>query len=250
MEVAPSNAACWSNRGTARLQAGRWAGAAADLARAVELDPGDALTRTNWGNALGAVGAWPAALAQYRAAARSRDGRVAPLARANEALALFQTGDGAAALAAARALLRRDPEAWDARAMATAFLWASGDEGAAEASWTALCQSGRGFGGPRSAEPQPGEDATAGAYAVRLLQQQFAQQAAIVAGAVRRAGDGDDTPCALYRSVARVSGRWPPRATAALDAFLKLSRQGEARGYDGVMRTYSFADAAAVPPAS
>jgi hypothetical protein len=53
---------------------------------------------------------------------------------------------------------------------------------------------------------------------------------------------------ALYRrdaAVARVRSRWPPRATAALGAFLALSDRGAAEGYDGAVREYRFAAAAA-----
>ena len=42
-------------------------------------------------------------------------------------------------------------------------------------------------------------------------------------------------------AVSRTQGRWPPRANAALQAFLSLSDGAEARGYDGRMHTYSFA---------
>lgn len=48
---------------------------------------------------------------------------------------------------------------------------------------------------------------------------------------------------ALYgraAAVARVRNRWPPRATAALGAFLRLSERGSAEGYDGVFREYVF----------
>jgi hypothetical protein len=42
-------------------------------------------------------------------------------------------------------------------------------------------------------------------------------------------------------AVERVRHRWPPRATAALVAFLGLSDEGAAEGYDLVMHTYKFA---------
>ncbi len=48
---------------------------------------------------------------------------------------------------------------------------------------------------------------------------------------------------ALYSrstAVARVANRWPPRATAALRAFLALSSSGEALGYDMQITTYRF----------
>lgn len=37
-------------------------------------------------------------------------------------------------------------------------------------------------------------------------------------------------------AVSRVQGRWPPRATAALNAFLRLSDTGTAIGYDMQVR--------------
>lgn len=254
VELAPTNAAAWSNRGTARLQAGAWELAASDLKQAAKLEPSDALTLNNLGNAQAALGQWDAALASFAKCA-ALAGAASPLgaiSRMNAALVTFEAGDGVEALRAAHSLLRRDPEFWDARAAAAAFLWAAGREADAEAEWAALCKSGRGFGGPRSAEAQPGEDASSAAFAARLLTQQFAQQAAVVTdlykkgggvgggGGGTRAGDGDDTPCRLYADPARVAGRWPPRATAALDAFRKVARAGRARGYDGVVREYTF----------
>lgn len=83
---------------------------------------------------------------------------------------------------------------------------------------------------------------------------QVAQQAAVVRGTIgadgaRRdgrefggngGGTGDDTPCRMYESTAIVAPRWPPRCTAALDAFLKVARVGEALDYDGVVKRYEF----------
>jgi tetratricopeptide (TPR) repeat protein len=263
--AAPRSAAALSNRGAARLQAGRWAEARDDLAKAVALDaeagaPADALVLNNLGNARGACGDWDGALVAYADAAAAADaaggagvrgaarsGGARAVARANTALALFQTAQDADALRVARALLRRDPEFWDMRAAAASFLWASGDEAGAEAEWNTLCASGRGFGASRSAEPAPGEDASRLAYSARLFTQQMEQVSGIVAGRVR--DSGGDTPCALYRNTATVAPRWPPRATAALDAFLKLRREGEAKGYDGVVATYTFAQAGAAAAA-
>jgi hypothetical protein len=42
-------------------------------------------------------------------------------------------------------------------------------------------------------------------------------------------------------AVDRVKSRWPPRPTAALDAFLSVSRSGVAKGYDGMYHQYDFA---------
>ena len=51
---------------------------------------------------------------------------------------------------------------------------------------------------------------------------------------------GDDTPGRMYESTAIVAPRRPPRCPAALDAFLKVARVGEALDYDGVVRRYEF----------
>jgi hypothetical protein len=54
---------------------------------------------------------------------------------------------------------------------------------------------------------------------------------------------GGGVGAALYgrdKAVPRVRNRWPPRATAALAAFLSLSERGGAEGYDGRAREYVF----------
>ena len=149
MDIAPLNSAAWSNRGTKRLQAGRWADARDDLERSVELsadeDNPDALTLNNLGNAKGALGRWDVAMSYYLEASKSRD--MESIALANLALAKFQTADVDGAMKAARTILRRDPEFWDVRSAAAAFLWAAGSEAEAEQEWAQLCRSGRG-GGP------------------------------------------------------------------------------------------------------
>lgn len=253
-EIAPLNSAAWSNRGTKRLQAGRWQDARDDLERSVELSPDpdnpDPLTLNNLGNAEGALGHWDVAMANYLEASKSRD--MESIALANFALAKFQTGDADGAMKSIRTILRRDPEFWDMRAAAAAFLWADGRESEAEQEWSQLCRSGRGFGAARSAEEARGDGSVA--YAARLFEQQLAQQAAVVTGTVGADGsrtDGregfgsvgggaDDTPCAMYRTTATVAPRWPPRCTAALDAFLKVQRVGAAQDYDGEVKEYRF----------
>ena len=266
IELAPLNSAAWSNRGTKRLQAGRWADARADLERSVELSPDpnnpDPLTLNNLGNAEGALGNWDAAMANYLEASKDPTREMESIALANLALAKFQVNDVDGSLRVARTILRREPEFWDVRALATAALWASGREADAEAEWSSLCRSGRGFGAPSSAEDARGEkDGRGGiggdvAYAARLLEQQVAQQAAVVRGTIGAdgarkdghefggggggGGAGDDTPCRMYESTAIVAPRWPPRCTAALDAFLKVARVGEALDYDGVVKRYEF----------
>ena len=266
IELAPLNSAAWSNRGTKRLQAGRWADARADLERSVQLSPDpnnpDPLTLNNLGNAEGALGNWDAAMANYLEASKDPTREMESIALANLALAKFQVNDVDGSLRVARTILRRDPEFWDVRALATAALWASGREADAEAEWSSLCRSGRGFGAPSSAEDaRGGKDGGRGgiggdmAYAARLLEQQVAQQAAVVRGTIGAdgarkdgrefgggggGGAGDDTPCRMYESTAIVAPRWPPRCTAALDAFLKVARVGEALDYDGVVKRYEF----------
>ena len=37
-----------------------------------------------------------------------------------------------------------------------------------------------------------------------------------------------------------VAPRWPPRCTAALDAFLAVRRTGKAMDYDGEVKEYAF----------
>jgi len=242
VEAAPGNSAAVSNRGTARLQAGRLRDAREDLELAVQLDAAagrrpDALALNNLGNAMGACGDWTGAIEKFQEAAVA-DARLTAIARANQALAYFQTGDDVEALRTARALLRRDSEFWDMRALAASILWAQSEESAAESEWLQLCRSGRGFGANRSAEPQPGESTSQVAYSARLLQQQLALVTGVVAGTTR--DNGSDTPCRLYSDTSRVQARWPPRATAALDAFLRLKREGSAIDYDGKLRTFTF----------
>jgi len=64
---------------------------------------------------------------------------------------------------------------------------------------------------------------------------------------LQQASDG--LGAALYNrssAVERVRHRWPPRATAALVAFLALSIEAQAEGYDLVMHGYTFPAAAGV----
>ena len=117
IELAPLNSAAWSNRGTKRLQAGRWADARADLERSVELSPDpnnpDPLTLNNLGNAEGALGNWDAAMANYLEASKDPTREMESIALANLALAKFQVNDVDGSLRVARTILRRDPEFWD-----------------------------------------------------------------------------------------------------------------------------------------
>jgi tetratricopeptide (TPR) repeat protein len=110
INLAPNNAAAWSNRGTARLQNGKWQAAYDDLSAAARLEEqqlgsADGLTLNNLGNAEGALGRWQDAMRHYEAAADDAD--VGSIALANYALAAFEMGDDEAAIKSARTLLRR-----------------------------------------------------------------------------------------------------------------------------------------------
>lgn len=90
----PNNPNAWSNRGTSRLQFGRWQDARSDLLKALELESADggqpsALVLNQLGNADGAVGEWELACEHYRRAAQSSQ-ELESIASANLALALCQ----------------------------------------------------------------------------------------------------------------------------------------------------------------
>lgn len=249
LELQPDNTVALANRGTLRLQHRLWSDAASDLKRAVSLDGGlqsaAPVAVNNLGNALSAIGDWQGALDAYGAAADARASRrdgLGEIARANAALALFQLSRTDEALRVLSSLTRRDPEFFDARAASAAFLWSVGRDAEAEAAWQLLCTPGRGFGARRSAEEGRSEDGGAAdelSYASRLLGQQVEQQLGVL-GVLPVRDNGDDTPCRLYKDIGTVSPRWPPRATAALDAFLHLSRKGTATDYDGATLEFDF----------
>mmetsp|Transcript_25082 Transcript_25082/g.79498 ORF Transcript_25082/g.79498 Transcript_25082/m.79498 type:complete len:334 (+) Transcript_25082:827-1828(+) len=198
VELAPDNAPAWSNRGTLRLQFGKWEDARSDLQHARELEEGaggeaNALLLNNLGNSKGACGDWEGAKKDFLAA--SQDASIESIALANLALASFQTGDAEGAVRVARQVLRRDPNFLDMQAALVAFMWGSGKEAEAEAEWNRLQQAGDGLGG-----------------------QLYGRSVA----------------------VARVAPRWPPRPAAALSAFLSLTREADALGYNGTRSVYKF----------
>jgi sugar/nucleoside kinase (ribokinase family)/Tfp pilus assembly protein PilF len=243
IELAPENSACYSNRGTIRLQAGRWELAIEDLQKSIDIDErignrgADASVLNNLGNAKGAIGKWQDAMNDFLKA--SKDDSMREIALANYSLAAFEINQDELAVKTAQTILRKDPEFWDMRAALTAFHWGSGDLDKAEYEWQTLCTSGRGFGQKDSAEGVRSFGDVA--YASKLLEQQLKQQLDIAAGI--NEGDaqfGNDTPCALYRTTDTVAGRWPPRVTAALDAYLRVKRTGQALDYDGKVKEYKF----------
>ena len=174
LEVAPNDAAAWSNRGnvllalgdprsaiadqtkaialdsespdphlnrgTAEEALGDWAAAEADYRWILERAPSDtgeprASALYNLGNVQGSLGDWQEARRCFEAASLARPGFA--MARSSAALAAFQLGDKAGAERELRNLIRRYPLFADARAALTALLWQKGASGEAESNWAA-----------------------------------------------------------------------------------------------------------------
>jgi tetratricopeptide (TPR) repeat protein len=170
LEVAPDDAAAWSNRGNVQLALGDPGAAIADQTHAIALEPGssdphlnrgtaeEALQRWdaaeadyrwilerpdagevrasalyNLGNVQGSRGDWVAARHSFEAAADLRPGFA--MARSSAALAAFQLGELEVAERSLRSLIRRHPLFADARAGLTALLWRRGARGEAESNW-------------------------------------------------------------------------------------------------------------------
>ncbi len=169
LELAPDDAAAWSNRGNVRLVLGDTEGAIADQTRAIELapteadphlnrgtaeealqrwteaeqdynwilkrDPQDASALYNLGNVRGSEGDWESAEHLYRLASEARPGFA--MARSSRALALYQLDAVVEAEREMRNLIRRYPMFADARAGLSALLWIRGSHGEAESNWAA-----------------------------------------------------------------------------------------------------------------
>jgi tetratricopeptide (TPR) repeat protein len=148
IELAPDDAAAWSNRGNVRLALGDAEAAIADQTQAMELDPispdphlnrgaaeraPDASALYNLGNVQGSRGDWQAARSSFTEAADARPGFA--MARSSAALAAFQLGQLDDAETELRRLIRRYPLFADARAGLTALLWRRGARGEAESHW-------------------------------------------------------------------------------------------------------------------
>jgi tetratricopeptide (TPR) repeat protein len=171
LDLAPMDAAAWSNRGNVQLALGDPLAAIADQDRAIQLDPTSVDPHLNRGTAEELLARWEAAEADYRwildqidgesddkasalynlgnvqgsrddwAAARSSFAAASLLrpgfamARSSEALATFQLGQLDRAEQQLRSLIRRYPLFADARAGLTALLWQRGGRGEAESHW-------------------------------------------------------------------------------------------------------------------
>lgn len=135
MRLEPDNPDPHLNRGTAEEALGRWDEAAADYAWILERDPLDAAALYNLGNVEGSRGDWQAARRCFEAAATARPGFA--MARSSAALAAFQLGDLEQAERELRSLIRRYPLFADARAGLTALLWQRSASGEAESHWVA-----------------------------------------------------------------------------------------------------------------
>jgi len=172
LELAPQDAAAWSNRGNVQLALGDPEAAIADQGRAMQLDPEnpdphlnrgtaeealkqwdaaeadyrwildrdaaagrlpDASALYNLGNVQGSRGDWQAARTSFVAASEARPGFA--MARSSAALAAFQLADLDSAETELRRIIRRYPLFADARAGLTALLWRRGASGEAESHW-------------------------------------------------------------------------------------------------------------------
>lgn len=138
LELEPASSDPHLNRGTAEEALARWTAAAADYRWILEHDQGSDVQASalyNLGNVQGSLGDWAAARANYAAASLARPGFA--MARASEALAAFQLGDLDTAEQQLRSIIRRYPLFADARAGLTALLWQRGGRGEAESNWVA-----------------------------------------------------------------------------------------------------------------
>ena len=135
LQLEPDNVDAHLNRGTAEEALGRWSAAAEDYHWILERDPEEASALYNLGNVEGSRGDWHAARDRFEAAVSARPGFA--MARSSAALAAFELGDLAAAERELRNLIRRYPLFADARAALTALLWQRGAWGEAESNWAA-----------------------------------------------------------------------------------------------------------------
>ncbi|KAL6756497.1 hypothetical protein V8C86DRAFT_66524 [Haematococcus lacustris] len=212
IELAPNNSAAWSNRGALRLQNMRWAAAESDLRHAVELESGPSGS--------------PSVLDDVDASTLNNLGNAeVALGRLEEAQLHFRAA-------------ARDP-ALQSLALANAALAAFQDQQDALAVRVARQVVRR---DPEFLDMRAGLVAMLyGSGRVAEAEEEW--------DTLQEAQDG--LGAALYNkrvALDRIKGRWPPRATAALAAFLSLSDTGTAIGYGIQAETYTF-PLSGIPPA-
>eukprot|EP01026_Neomeris_dumetosa_P000378 TRINITY_DN10097_c0_g1_i1.p2 TRINITY_DN10097_c0_g1~~TRINITY_DN10097_c0_g1_i1.p2 ORF type:complete len:309 (-),score=50.41 TRINITY_DN10097_c0_g1_i1:127-966(-) len=200
IEMDPTNSASWSNRATSRLQAGRWQEAKQDFLTSLDLE-------------MKSVG----------------ENEVNSLLWNNLGNAQGACGEWEDAL---QSFLKaaKDPDLEEI-AMANYAL------GSLEIGQDELAE--REIRGLLRKDPEF-LDMKCGLVAV-LWAQGKASAAEDEWEALQQAQDGlGSTLYSSYEAIDRVKSRWPPRATAALEAFIAVSRSGIAMGYDGKTRKYDF----------
>lgn len=170
IELAPNNAALWSNRGNAKVSQrhleaaltdyneavrlaptiadpylnrgaalqglGQYEAAIADYDKALSYNPKDAGLYNNRGNARSDLGDWAGAVADYQTAMQL-DSRLTT-AYGNYALALYELGQKDQAIRTMKNILRKYPNYTDVRAGLVAALWDRKASGEAESNWVAV----------------------------------------------------------------------------------------------------------------
>jgi len=218
IELAPNDAAAWSNRGNVQLALGDPEAAIADQTRAMELDPASPDPHLNRGTAEEALGQWQAAEADYRwilqrfAASGARDAPGREAAGEPRASALYNLGNVQGSLGdwpAARLVFEQAAEARPgfamARSSAALAAFQGGDLAAAERELRNLIRRYPLFADSRAA-------------LTALLWQKGARGEAESHWA---AASGLDP---RYRQGEWLlqTRRWPPKPVAALEQFLAL----------------------------
>ena len=135
VDLAPQAPDPYLNRGTALEGLGRWQEALADYQQVLQIDPEDPAAFNNRGNAEAGLGQWQAALQDYAHAIE-----LAPdysFAQANYALTLYQVGQTDAGIQAMRGLVKRYPKFPDMRAALSVALFEQGRAGEAQSHWVA-----------------------------------------------------------------------------------------------------------------
>eukprot|EP00803_Ostreobium_quekettii_P002451 evm.model.scf_1487.2 EVM.evm.TU.scf_1487.2 scf_1487:6049-7728(+) len=250
IEANPMSADRWANRGTSRLQFGQWEDAKRDFDVALALSgeaPLDGSILNKRAAARGAMGDWEGAIEDLTEAVK--DPAVKSVAHSNLALAFFQVH-----------LVRAAPFRHGGLACCRTPM---------RIPWTRRSTPPRisRFHRPRTRLlPYEELNVDVGRETTALEQARFVTnfdplnlevRCALAAflwcrGSEKAAikqweemqGNGNQLGAVLYSkdgAVQRVQGRWPPRATAALVAFLDRKKTGVAMDFNGQQQVYSFA---------